>query len=504
MQTRTETTCGWVEGQARDHHIAFLGIPFAAPPLGERRFAAPEPAEPWSGVREAAKLGAPAMQGTPFAPGTEVEGRESEDCLTLNVYTPGVDTRKRPVLFWIHGGAFTVGSACQPIYDGGPLAELGDAVVVTTNYRLGVFGLLWLGEAAERFGAIPNLAILDQIAALRWVHDNIASFGGDPNNVTIFGESAGASSVSALLIAPKARGLFHRAIAQSPALHQKLLPLEQADKTTSCILKKLGVARTQLERLRRIPAADLIGAQREAEVETLGFRGFFPIRHPDSLPKEPYQAFADPEQPRIPLIVGSNRDEWNLFEVAKIASWQTPLSRAEMLRELGRTLGPSNAARAEGLLDVYARSRRALSLPHDERALLRAMHGDLYFRMAAVRLAEAHVKAKIPVHEYLFTYASPALRGALGACHALDLPFVFGTYRQPAQERFAGTGPAVERLSATMMHAWLSFARSGAPNHLPEWRSYDLAQRPTMLFDAESKVVHDPLGEERAAWEGIV
>jgi para-nitrobenzyl esterase len=274
------------------------------------------------------------------------------------------------------------------------------------------------------------------------------------------------------------------------------------------VLSKLGISRGEYARLRELPAEQLIAAQREAEKESLGWRAFFPVLHKDSLPDEPEQAYANPAQPRIPLIVGSNRDEWNLFDAANIATWGLPLSESEQRAALDRMmqqwLPNTDAARAENLFETYTRSRRTHELAHDPRAVLRAIEGDLIFRMAGVRLAEANVRAGNSVHSYLFSYASPALRGALGACHALELPFVFGTHHNPVQERFAGKGPVVTALSASMMGAWLSFARESAPSALPAWRAYELEQRPTWVFDAKAALALDPLGEERAAWDGVL
>src|SRR5688500_2645923 len=216
MSTVAQTTSGAVEGDQRPGHVAFRGIPFAAPPVGKLRFAAPEPPEPWPSVRPAREFGPSAIQGEAFAPGAGAEGPISEDCLYVNVFTPGLDGRRRPVLVFIHGGAFVAGSSSSPLYDGGRLAELGDQVVVTFNYRLGAFGYLCLGDEGMRWGAVPNLGALDQLAALRWIRTNIDRFGGDAGNVTLFGESAGATSLLHLVAMPAAEGLFHRAIAQSP------------------------------------------------------------------------------------------------------------------------------------------------------------------------------------------------------------------------------------------------------------------------------------------------
>jgi para-nitrobenzyl esterase len=244
---RVETSFGSVEGQQRGGHAAFLGIPYAKPPVGALRFQPPQAPEAWAGARSALAYSPIAMQGLQFVPGELADGPQSEDCLYLNVFTRVPGARKRPVLVWIHGGAFVVGAASLPVYDGGPLCELGDAVVVTLNYRLGSLGFLWLGDDAERLGITPNLGVLDQIAALRWVHDNISAFGGDPDNVTLFGESAGASSVCALLLAPAARGLFQRAISQSSALGLQLPSLELAARSAQQLLDKLGLGRERLE-----------------------------------------------------------------------------------------------------------------------------------------------------------------------------------------------------------------------------------------------------------------
>jgi para-nitrobenzyl esterase len=504
VSIRIETRSGTVEGRGRAQHAAFLGIPFAKPPLDALRFRPPEPPEPWAGVRPAREFSRVAMQGMAFAPGVEADGSQSEDCLYLNVFTRGGGDRKRPVLVWIHGGAFVVGSAGLPIYDGGALVELGDVVVVTFNYRLGSFGFLWFGEDAERLDAATNVGLLDQIAALRWVHDNIAAFGGDPENVTLFGESAGASSVCLLLTAPAARGLFQRAVSQSSAAGTRLPSHEAAARTTHLLLEKLGLARAQIEQLRALPAEQIAKAQRAVELSSLGFQVFFPVLDDSSLPQHPADVLAGPERPTQPLLLGCNRDEWNLFEAGNVVQWGAPLSQDELVERVSKRVPRAAHEQVVQLIDAYLGSRKALGLPHDARALLRAIDGDLRFRIPSLRFAEAYLESQAPVFMYLFSYASPALRGLLGACHALELPFVFGTLSAKGQDRFAGTGPAVQALSETMMRSWLSFAEHGEPRALPAWQPYDLAQRPTLVFDLQSRLALDPLGEERRAWDGIL
>jgi para-nitrobenzyl esterase len=501
---QAETSSGTVTGRARGNHAVFLGMPYAKPPIGARRFRPPEPPEPWAGARDATRFAPMAMQGLPFVPGEPPEGEESEDCLYLNVFTRAPGARKRPVLVWIHGGAFVVGASSLPTYDGGPLCELGDVVVVTLNYRLGSFGFLWFGEDAERLDAAPNLALLDQLAALRWVRENIAAFGGDPEDVTLFGESAGATSVCALLVAPAARGLFRRAISQSSAITLQLGSHEAAERTTQRLLAELGLQRADIEQLRTLPAAQIAAAQRVLEARGAGFTLFSYVLDPGSLPQQPGEVLAGAERPTQPLLIGWNRDEWNLFDAPNIARWSEPLAPGELIAQICKRLRRATREQATHLAETYLASRKARALPHDERAVLRAIDGDWRFRMPSIRFAEAYLSEQAPVFAYQFEYPSPGLRGALGACHALDLPFVFGTLDAKRQERFAGTGPDARALSDTMMRSWLSFAAHGEPRHLPAWSAYDLARRPTQIFDRELRVELDPLGEERRAWDGLI
>lgn len=502
MASRVEIANGILEGITRTDHCAFLGIPYARPPVGALRFCPPQPAQSWSGVREAKHFGNSAMQGTPFVPGDESCGAQSEDCLYLNVFTKHTGPRKRPVLVWFHGGAYTVGSASLPLYDGGPLTVMGDVVVVTVNYRLGAFGFLFLGDAERRMDASANLGILDQIQALRWVRDNVSGFGGDPNNVTIFGESAGATSVCAILTAPSADGLYHRAIAQSSALRPRHFPHSLAEQTTNLLLKKLDLAPARIDQLRALPAEQIAQAQRAIEDEGLTWLAFFPVQHEDSLPEDALDALRNPERSLVPLIIGSTRDEWNLFDAVNVVRWNTPMSHGELVGIVERKL-EVDSTQAEQLIDGYRRSRVDSTLPSNEHALLRAIQGDHRFGIPSLRFAEAYARRSGPVFTYRFNYASPALRGALGACHALDLPFVFGTHPLPSQERFAGKGPHVAALSALMMRSWLSLAQHGGPVSRSDWHVYDLTARTTMIFDVESKVVNDPLPLEREAWRGI-
>jgi para-nitrobenzyl esterase len=501
MSIRVETQDGWVEGEQRAGHLAFRGIPFARPPLGSLRFRAPEPVVPWPGTLDAREFAASAPQSNSELPWMEAQGPRSEDCLYLNVVTPS-RSGKRPVMVWIHGGGFELGSGSSPVYDGGPLAERGDVVVVTINYRLGALGYLYLGAAGgERFGASANLGQLDQIAALRWVRENIAAFGGDPGNVTIFGESAGSIAVCTLLAMPAARGLFHRAVAQSGAWLEVQAP-EAAAETSAAYLRELGISSTQTEALQELDVVQLLAAQHKVGLRLRGGLGFCPVLDPASVPLHPRDAFARGEAAQVPLVIGTNRDELNLFRMGSLRELDKPMENARAIALLQNQLPSSVSEHVPRVLEAYRASRARRGLPHGNRALLGAIQSDVRFRLPSIQFAEAYRAVSPRTFMYLFTYESPALDGALRACHALELPFVFGTLHAPFQDRFAGRGPAVEALSETMMACWLTFARSGDPTHprAGDWIPYDPTRRATLVFDTDSKLEDAPYEEERSAW----
>jgi para-nitrobenzyl esterase len=494
---------GRLEGLAFERHQAFLGIPFAKPPIGPRRFCAPERSEPWRGVRSAREFGRSAIQGTHPIPGMAASGPRDEDCLYLDVYTPAADGARRPVLFWIHGGGFTMGSGSEPLYDGSRLAVRGDVVVVTIHYRLGALGYLYLGgHGGAAWGATANAGQLDQIAALEWVRENIAAFGGDADDVTIFGESAGSAAVATLLAMPAARGLFRRAILQSGTAN-RLGNRETGERLAARILAELGLATHDAAAIREVPAEAILKAQL-AVAGTLGRElAFAPIIDGATLPESPLDAVRRGVAADIPLIIGSNRDEAKLFN-ASVA--RSAIDEPTLVTRVAALL-PRAAAEdgARALVATYRRSREARALPATGLDLLDAIQGDLTFRIGAIRLAEAQRPHQPHTYLYLFTYESPARRGALGACHALELPFVFGTLDAPTQDRFAGTGPIAGRLSENMMAAWLAFARRSDPSHpgIGAWAAYDADRRATMIFGSECGLEYAPFEEERAAWEGI-
>ncbi len=501
MPNQVQTRGGQVEGEVQGSHFTFRGIPYAKPPVGALRFRPPEALESWSGVRPAHEFAASAPQGGSDVPYMEALGAKSEDCLYLNVYTPSSEG-KRPVLFWIHGGGFTLGSAGSALYDGGPLCERGDVVVVTINYRLGALGYLYLGaHGGERIGASANLGQLDQIAALEWVRDNIAAFGGDPDNVTIFGESAGSMAVCTLLVMPAAQGLFHRAIAQSGA-SLELSSASQAARITENLFATAGIEPGDVERLQSLDVESLLAAQRMAVSEQFGL-GYGPIVDGETLPLQPKDAIARGTYAKVPFLIGSNRDEMNLFRMAALRELDKPMERARLLEVLEKALPREAPDKIERMLDVYRSSRAERGLPATPRALIGALQSDARFRMPSVRFAEAYRAHQPRTFMYLFTYESPAMRGALRACHALEIPFVFGTLAAPFQDRFAGRGPHVNALSEVMMDAWLAFARTGNPSTLSagDWVPYDPERRATMVFDRVTRLEDAPYEEERAVWE---
>jgi para-nitrobenzyl esterase len=495
-----ETAAGQVEGSEESGLQVFLGIPYASPPLGELRFRAPRPVEPWTGVRSARDYGLWAPQNAPATPVSgQIPGEQGEDCLTLNVWTPSLEG-SRPVMVWIHGGAFTGGSGASALYRGAALARRGDVVVVTINYRLGILGFLAHPDLAdqEAGGAAGNWGLLDQVAALRWVADNIAGFGGDPANVTIFGESAGGMSVADLLAMPAAKDLFHKAIVQSGP--PNAVSMERASERTAKLLAEVGVASP--DQLRQVPVATLL----EAQTTVLGPRAggglvLAPVVDGASIPQAPLSAIADGCAADIPVVIGTNRDEAKLFMVSdpknRDPDEDVLLSRIERAFKAAEVdLGPSD------VIDAYRRARTEAGRPTDPREIWSAIQSDQTFRIGSIRMAEAQSAHQAATFMYLFDWESPAMRGALGACHALEIPFVFGTLDAPTMDRFAGSGPAAESLSQTMMDAWLSFARSGQPSvgGIGQWPAYDPERRRTVVFGPAVKVEEGPMDAERKVW----
>ncbi len=499
------TRAGRVEGFSRRGILHFKGIPFATPPRGELRFRAPQPPKPWEGVRPAREFGPSAPQGPPALriAGYLMGGSQaSQDCLYLNLWTPGADRARRPVLVWLHGGAFLMGSGSSALYSGSRLALRGDAVVVTLNYRLGALGFLD-ASGLERGPHVPpaNLGLLDQLCALEWVRDNIEQFGGDPQCVTLFGESAGAMAAATLLAAPRARGLFHRAILQSGAAHNVSAPA-LASETAEHFLRELRLSRPDLGALSRMPMPELIGAQQRTTRARMSVRGVLPwqpSQDGELVPEPPLEVIARGGGARVPLLIGTNSEEWRLFTygVPRAAS----MSLETLRQRLAGGLSEAEVAAAQAGYSPDP-SRRERGTPYD---CWLAFQGDRMFHVPAERLADAHAKHVPDTYRYLFGYAPRLLRKRLGACHGLEIPFVFGTLRSRYLAPVLATSANARRLSESMMDAWLAFARHGRPAHdgLQQWSPYRADKRATLVLKAHPELRADPFGEARAVFERV-
>jgi len=497
------TRAGKIEGYFREGLHTFKGIPYAAPPVGEKRWLPPQPVKPWTGIREVKTFGAICPQNEQqiqiIRP--PVVEPQSEDCLFLNIWTPGLDSAKRPVMVWIHGGGFTQGSGSTVGYNGRKLANRGNTVVVTVNYRLGTLGFMNLNEVTG--GKIPakgNEGLLDQIAALEWVRDNIAAFGGDPANVTIFGESAGGMSCGCLLAMPRARGLFHRAIPQSGSTSTSQ-PVSQAAEIAELFLQTLKIQLGDAAAMRALTVPQLLAAQQDFQLNVmpkhpkLGTMPFHPVVDGKELPLPPLEAVRKGDSSGIPVLVGSTLNEWGLFTLADPAV--ATLTEPHLIARLRRGI---RAEYIPGLLEAYRKARTKRGEPATPGDLFAAIQTDRIFRLPAIRLAEAKQKQKKPAWHYIFTRCSPALGGKLGSCHAIDVGIVWGGY----EKNFTGEGPVLDRLSASVQDAWLAFAKNGDPScqSLGKWLSYG-AKRETMILGEKCYLENDPYGDERKAWEAL-
>lgn len=509
--TRVKTSRGELEGVPVGGVTAFRGVPYAQPPTGERRFLAPQPAARWSGVRDASVVGAAPPQnvdGMSLELGLIGEDSDfSEDCLYLNVWTPDPSGPPRPVMVWIPGGAFMSGTGGSPAYDGVRLAERGDVVVVTVTYRVGFLGFGSLaGLPIGERGVTENRGLLDQVAALRWVREEIGSFGGDPAHVTVFGESAGAGSICALLAMPEARGLFERTIIQSAAPDGFIQQGDAAVRTAK-VLDKLGVAAEDAGQLWELPVERLVEAQGAAAAEGPYTAGMFfvPVVDGDTLPEMPLAAVDGGRAIDVPAVIGTTRDEMQLYAVA-MDTGSMPADRVE--RIAGRR-APGTAAdgqpNGEALLEAYRAAREARGEAASPPDLYHALESDYRIRVPSIRLAEAHGRRQPETYMYLFDWVSPRHGGQLGSCHALDIPFTFGTLDAPRMSEFAGNGPDARALSDCIIDAWSAFARAGSPAHegTGPWDRYEPSRRATMMLGRKCGQVDQPREPERAIWDAV-
>jgi para-nitrobenzyl esterase len=492
-----ETATGKLRGRTQGKSHSFKGIPYGAPTDLSGRFLPPAKPQPWSGLRDAFEFG-PASPQIPsnlipeamaLQPKTDASG--TEDCLHLNVWTPGTGRGKRPVMVWLHGGGFSAGSSNWPLYDGANLAAKQDVVVVTVTHRLNVFGYLYLADlGGEKFAQASNIGMLDIVRALEWVRDNIFVFGGDPGNVTVFGQSGGGGKVSALLGMPVAKGLFHRAVAQSGSLI-KGVPRDRATEGGHALMAALSLKPGRLDELQTLPAAKLLQGMRAARGLQLS-----PVTEGKTLPRDPFDPTATDISATVPLIIGSTETEvtWN------VNTNYDPLDDAALRRRVMEDLKTDEAS-ADTLIATYKRGRP------------KASNLDLYlilstdvsnFRTGTDTIAERKAAlGRAPVYKYYFQWYSPVREGKPRAFHTIDIPFVFENV--DIAQAMTGNGPERYALADKVSGAWAAFARSGNPNHkgIPRWAPFEANQRATMIFNTECRAVNDPYREERLAREAV-
>jgi para-nitrobenzyl esterase len=506
MHSIVSVSSGALRGVVTDGVHSFRGIPYAAPVGGANRFLRPQPAQPWAGERDATVDGLIQPQ-VPMPPpfGAELPPA-GDDSLNLNVWTPDPSANGLPVLVWIHGGAFNAGSGVEPTYEGASFARNG-VVCVTINYRLGAQGFLHLAEHFPQFPDSGNLGILDQVAALQWVQENIAAFGGDARRVTIAGESAGAMSVATLMALPEARGLFHQAVPQSGAGHNGIAAAT-ATLIAGDLLARLGVAAGDADALAAITGEQLLEAQAAltAEVMTSGkidlygdpgatAMPFQPVYGTPVLPQRPIDAIRAGSAADIAVLTGTTMEESLVFVVAMQAMFGE-----DKLHTLAASLF-GDEARGNAVIEAY----RAAGAGKPGHEVIAALETDRMFRVPAVRLADALAAHNDNVWMYRFDWRTPIFGGMLGACHALELPFVFNTLSSPLAAMFAG--PEAPQSIAEAMHgAWVAFVTTGNPGHegLPAWPRYEPGSRSTLLFAGEHAVADNPNAEELALWDGVL
>ena len=516
-----KTAYGRLRGTRKGDLITFKGVPYAGPVSGENRFKAPQPLVPWTGVRDAFTPGPPSFQPNRPSFGVD-EPVPSENCLVLNIWTPAADQRRRPVMFYNHGGGFVVGSGSTWYQDGSNIARQCDVVVVASNHRLGLLGYLFLADlAGEEYATSGNQGILDIAAALKWVRENIEAFGGDPHNVMVFGESGGGAKTSCIYALPLARDYFNKASIESgPGV--RMTPRDMATETAKMVLSELGLSDKEVPKLKEVPAEKLVEVQAAVSKKAPGNLtlsggrkgmvvsrpgGFGPVVDGTYLPNHPF----DPGAPAIsadkPLMVGTNKDEMAFFFFERKANDIFSLTDDGLKSRLDKELG----ADAEKILSTYRKSRPSAS-PTD---LYIAITTARAMWLGSIEIAEKKFEQKsAPVYMYMFTHESnlivPDTNHRLGAAHATEIWYKFNNVdvegpKDPTRPSLIGTDPDRKKTALNMSEMWATFARTGHPGAKgqPSWPAYTMQKRATMMIDAQCKVEEDPFGQERALWDGL-
>ena len=516
-----KTAYGRLRGTRKGDLITFKGVPYADSVSGENRFKAPPPLVPWTGVRDVFTPGPPSFQPSRPSFGNE-EPFPSENCLVLNIWTPAVDQHRRPVMFYNHGGGFVAGSGSTWYQDGSNLARQYDVVVVASNHRLGLLGYLFLGDlAGEEYATSGNQGILDIAAALKWVHENIEAFGGDPHNVMVFGESGGGAKSSCIYALPMAKDYFNKASIESgPGI--RMTPRDVATETAKMVLIELGLSDKEAPKLKDVPAEKLVEVQAAVAKKAPGNLtlsggrkgmvvsrpgGFGPVVDGIYLPNHPFDPAAPPVSRDKPLMVGTNKDEMAFFFWERKASDLFTLTEDGLKSQLNKEFG----ANADKIFTTYRTSRPDAS-PSD---LYVAITTARAMWLGSIEIAEKKYQQKAaPVYMYMFTHESnlivPGTNHRLGAAHATEIWYKFdnvdveGPKNAPGPP-LIGTDPDRKKAALNMSEMWATFAKTGHPGAKgqPSWPAYTLQKRATMMIDAQCKVEDDPFGQERVMWESL-
>jgi para-nitrobenzyl esterase len=488
-----DTGSGKIRGVIIDKVYAFKGVPYGASTEGAGRFMPPVKPQPWADAKDATHIGhrSPQQPGIleplPEVGAADRQNPMGEDCLVVNVWSNGLKgSRKRPVMVWLHGGGFASGSGDYSIYDGANMARKRDVVVVTVNHRLNVFGYLYLADiGGAKYADASNAGHRDIVLALEWVRDNIANFGGDPGNVTIFGQSGGGGKVATLMAMPSAKGLFHRAICQSGS-SIKGASRANATRSAQTLLTKLNLKPDQLDQLQSMPFDKL-----EEAVKGPGMN-FAPVVDGKTLPHDPFDPGAPEESATVPLLIGTVEEEINFFGGTQL----DPIDDADLHKRVKQAARGADDATVDHLIAVYKKGRPAKSNVE----IYQMIATDAGFSGSVHTEADRKVaQGKAAVYKYYFTWQSPVRDGKLRSYHTLEIPFVLENVDEG--KSMTGTGQDRYALSDKMSAAWAAFARTGNPNvkGLPHWPAFTADQRATMIFNDECKLVNDPYKEERLA-----